>query len=355
MKYNGLEVVALNNGFDQLVSKGDYRELGSGYDASVLSGVGKKTEVISDGANVVIGGSDTSPEYGLEGIVVNVVDSVDGGKVCMVMLNEDSSKLITVPICNLLTGDAASEGIQRRKALQELGAKVPPPSDELSRVLGEYQRRGLSLKKMLAELRQNHPLWDISEKRLKKLLSGEVGLAEGPAAKAAENGAGAQPQPIAAEAVGAVPASFELVVESLSISRKLSDVKEYIQQSVECVLCFDSFFQGAVPMVLVACGHSICDECVAFACLGFVAFPPIGSVAFPSEARVLRRCSEKMDKDRAAAFQQRHSSRPPKWPQCPTCRTELVAENERALRKSCVVQNFAIRHIIDLINEKAVP
>mmetsp|Transcript_60995 Transcript_60995/g.163769 ORF Transcript_60995/g.163769 Transcript_60995/m.163769 type:complete len:327 (+) Transcript_60995:1140-2120(+) len=326
MKYNGLEVVALNNGFDQLVSKGDYRELGSGYDASVLSGVGKKTEVISDGANVVIGGSDTSPEYGLEGIVVNVVDSVDGGKVCMVMLNEDSSKLITVPICNLLTGDAASEGIQRRKALQELGAKVPPPSDELSRVLGEYQRRGLSLKKMLAELRQNHPLWDISEKRLKKLLSGEVGLAEGPAAKAAENGAGAQPQPIAAEAVGAVPASFELVVESLSISRKLSDVKEYIQQSVECVLCFDSFFQGAVPMVLVACGHSICDE-----------------------------CSEKMDKDRAAAFQQRHSSRPPKWPQCPTCRTELVAENERALRKSCVVQNFAIRHIIDLINEKAVP
>jgi hypothetical protein len=171
MKVSTKLVIALNNGTDQVVNVGDFREIqASGDNHGRRQGAGQSFDKIVDGMSVVIGGLDTGPDYGLEGIVVNVEENkqVEGGKMCLVMLSEDASKLVMIPIANLLVGDVATQAIARRAALKGLEDKIVPEAAELHEVLQDFRKQGLSVKKILAQLKTVHPNWEVSEKRVKK-------------------------------------------------------------------------------------------------------------------------------------------------------------------------------------------
>ncbi len=173
MKVSSRLVIALNNGTDQVVNIGDFREIqDAGVGHSRHQGAGQSLDKIVDGMSVVIGGIDTGPDYGLEGIVVNVEENkqVEGGKMCLVMLSEDSSKLVMIPIANLLVGEVATQAIARRAALKGFEVKITPEAADLNEILQECRKHGMSLKKMLTHLRTVHPNWEVSEKRIKKFL-----------------------------------------------------------------------------------------------------------------------------------------------------------------------------------------
>jgi hypothetical protein len=173
MKVSTKLVIALNNGTDQVVNIGDFREIqDSGTGNSRHEGCGQGLDKIVDGTSVVIGGIDTGPDYGLEGIVVNVEENkqVEGGKMCLVMLMEDSSKLVMVPIANLLVGEIAAQAVARRAFLRGFEAKTIPEPAELYEILQECRKQEMSLKKILSQLRTIHPNWEVSEKRVKKFL-----------------------------------------------------------------------------------------------------------------------------------------------------------------------------------------
>jgi hypothetical protein len=173
MKVSTKLVIALNNGTDQVVNIGDFREIqDSGMGHNRQQGSGHSLDQIVDGTSVVVGGIDTGPDYGLEGIVVNVEENkqVEGGKMCLVMLNEDSSKLVMVPIANLLVGEVAMQAIARRAALKAFEEKIVPEAAELYEILQECRSQGMSLKKILTHVRTLHPNWEVSEKRVKKYL-----------------------------------------------------------------------------------------------------------------------------------------------------------------------------------------
>ena len=173
MKVSTQLVIALNNGTDQVVNAGDYRE---DHDAAPAQGCkphGRNGwQIIVDGMTVVVGGVDTSPDFGLEGIVVNVEENkqADGGKMCLVMLNEDSSKMLMVPIANLLTGEEATAAIKRRAYLRDFNLKISPEHTDLMEALRNYPKAGHSAKRIVAELRISHPRWEVSEKRVKKCM-----------------------------------------------------------------------------------------------------------------------------------------------------------------------------------------
>jgi hypothetical protein len=173
MKVSTKLVIALNNGTDQVVNIGDFREIqDSGMGHSRHQGASHSMDKIVDGMTVVIGGIDTGTDYGLEGIVVNLEENkqVEGGKMCLVMLSEDATKLVMVPIANLLVGEAAAQAKARRDALKGFEVKISPEPEELYEVLEECREQGMSVKKMLNHLRTVHPNWEVSEKRVKKSL-----------------------------------------------------------------------------------------------------------------------------------------------------------------------------------------
>ena len=190
MKVSSKLVIALNNGTDQVVNIGDFREIqDSGMGHSRHQGAGQNLDKIVDGMSVVIGGIDTGPDYGLEGIVVNMVENkqVEGGKMCLVMLSEDTSKLVMIPIANLLVGEIATQAIARRAALKGFEEKINPDAEELYDILQECRKQGMSLKKIVTQLRTLHPNWEVSEKRVKKYLKElEMG---GPRSDSAASGA----------------------------------------------------------------------------------------------------------------------------------------------------------------------
>lgn len=183
MKVSSKIVIALNNGTDQLVNVGDFREI---HDTG--SGQGRQSngrdsfENIVDGMSVVVGGLDSGSDFGMEGIVVNVEENkqVEGGKMCLVMLNEDSSRMVLIPIANLLIGQSAKEAVARKAALAALGEKVSPGTAELLEVVQRHRKNGLGAKRILNELRTSHPNWEVSEKRIKKSLKDlEMGYSQG--------------------------------------------------------------------------------------------------------------------------------------------------------------------------------
>lgn len=165
MKVSSNLVVALDNGSDLVVQEGDFREIREG--ATVASAGTKASVKIVDGMSVVVGGVETEPDFGLEGIVMNMVENASGGgKSCLVMLNADS-RMVTIPIGKLLLGSEGKAAISRKAALSS-HQKVLPKVAELNDVLREYRKRSLSSKKMLSELQALYPQWDVSEKRIKK-------------------------------------------------------------------------------------------------------------------------------------------------------------------------------------------
>jgi hypothetical protein len=173
MKVSTQLVIALNNGTDQVVSAGDFREIHDADGGQGRPANGReRAMLIEDGASVVIGGEDLSPDFGMEGIVVNIEENrqADGGKMCLVMLNDDTSKILPIPIARLLTGLAAKEAVARKAALRALHDKVSPGLEELLEVVQCHRRNGLGAKKIINKLRHSHPDWEVSEKRVKKCL-----------------------------------------------------------------------------------------------------------------------------------------------------------------------------------------
>ncbi len=162
MKLDGgkKQVVELNNGSDQVVNPGDYVVTDS------------REEPIFAGSSVVIGGTDSDENYGLEGVVVHLEEdkNADGGKTCLIMLKEDSSKMIQVPIACVLRGDHGQEALSRRSALRTFVAKISPSTLELKEQLCNMRSAGSSAKKILADLRVIRPEWEVSEKRIKKCI-----------------------------------------------------------------------------------------------------------------------------------------------------------------------------------------
>ena len=138
MKVAAQHVIALNNGTDQIVAPGDYREdLGTG-PGRPPNGQGGCEDIV-DGMAVVVGGAEDGPDFRLEGIVVNVEENrqAHGGKMCLVVLSEDASRIVVVPIASLLIGQAAKEAVARRKAKAAWSyvLKVAPETAELMEVL----------------------------------------------------------------------------------------------------------------------------------------------------------------------------------------------------------------------------
>jgi len=354
MKVSTKLVIALNNGTDQVVNIGDFREIqDSGVGHSRQQGSGHSLDQIVDGMSVVIGGIDTGPDYGLEGIVVNVEENkqVEGGKMCLVMLSEDSSKLVMVPIANLLVGEVAAQAVARRAALKGFEEKIVPEAAELYEILQECRNQGMSLKRILSQIRTLHPNWEVSEKRVKKYLKElEMGgprsdsAASGPRSDSAASGAKTrsnteqEDEECPEEKGKECPA--EKGKECLEQKEKptesmLKMVYDYVAVTFECPVCWLEIHQENEDgtfhhdaRILTVCGHSFCDSCVA-----------------------------DFDADRKNAFQEakKNKGRAPSWPTCPVCAAEIKVDNEKGLQTSCGVKNYKLCDVIDILHNRTRP